>query len=283
MKRFIGWILLYPILVSVSAFGQSSSAQSKIAYNNMLILDWLGNSWNFYTHFDIEYDYWAITDLSFEDFNEKVVIKTVPFEDKFGELVECKDVNKIIIRTVASIDSESDEYRLSALFNLSGNYIPYYKSVRLDNMKRFYEHSGNNLRYVYILPKGDDSIMNVYYGDGSKYMSKDMKLDDKGRIIEYENGIYKYDESDNIIAVLGRSGSIISEKINDNHWVIWRVVIRNGVVTIVDAKYDITINERNDKGLWTKMTIEYEKDAYGNIEYIKMQKIRYFDPQEDIN
>ena len=92
--------------------------------------------------------------------------------------------------------------------------------------------------------------------------------------------IYTYDDkTNNIIKKNGIGGGHEIEKTGADSWLFKDDV---NIFRVLETK-KITILERNEKGLWTRLIIEYMRDPAHNADPVKIEKIRYFDIEEDSN
>lgn len=270
MKKLLLLLSLFVWTVwLVNAQSALSIRPNKTDFNNFLIMA---------DHFS-----WEVADLSFSDFERNVVIETIHYRNQFGEMIpEASSGEKM---KLLQYEPEGKEY---SFFPKGENEDSY--AIKLDEWDKFKRYSGTDrkLKEVYVLSVQNESVQ-IYYDSGAYKDSYNVEIDNKKRIkrkfYDFERE-YTYGLGNTITAVTDRIKIILKtytectelQKIGSDTWIF---KAENSITGSKSAK--ITVLERNEKGLWTRLVIEYMRDQKQNVDPVKMEKIRYFDLEESID
>lgn len=248
MKRF-----LFSMLFALHALMTFAQMQpTKADFNNFLILV-AGSRFP-----------WQISDLSFDDFQRNVVVETIGYRNQFGEMVREESGSKT---EWIRYDAQENVYRF------------YNCTVNPDNVKRLNFYWGSSLDEVYIVPEQSGDIT-VYDGSGAYKKRNEVKIDNQRRITWWNYYSYTYDDKTNeIIKKEGIDGTLLEIEKRADTW----TVKDKGLFGTIHPTKKVTILERNEKGLWTRLIIEYMNDPVHNADPVKTEVIRYFDVEDDPN
>ena len=259
----------------------NSSKPDKIAFNNAII-------WGYTTNYYKEvYD---IADLSFEDFKYAVSTKSTPLAYKFGELVV----------------SGKSEYDVPLEYDGSHKeYLVGFIGLDEQDAKKIYAYDSRNKkisqRNVY---KYEQNGKVAAYDDRGNFIGEySVKFDEQGRIVRLDwtrkdifGGIKicyveaTYDSS-NCINMLDYHDDYKSEnkgkitisrsqhkyvKTGEDTW-SYMLTLSSGETD----KYTFEIQERDEKGRWTKGVFKYPNVDTRSVGVVQRQVFRSIDPQRE--
>ena len=228
----------------------NSSKPDKIAFNNAIIFDEI---------LIPESPLYYFADLSFDDFEYAVALKTVPFVYKFGELVA---------------KNEDISYDVPLEYDPSQNeYLVGYIGLDPLNANKLYKYNYSKLRRHLIFIFGQNGKVESFHIDGDFLKDYAVKVDTQGRIIRvdwssyYEKSymVVTYDSS-NCINMLTKTETSRSDnssrevkyvKTGKDTWLYSSTsVVRS---SLDSDKLTFEILERDEKGRWTKGVVKDPK------------------------
>lgn len=257
MKKLLFLLTFALYMLAVSA----QTRPNKADFNNLLILS-------------SPSDWWYITDLSFNDFNRNVVIETIGYRNNFGEMIREIPGEK---REVIRFDAQSNEYRIGSF------------AIKQENPKKVLEYYDGELYCVYILPE-QEGVISAYWSNGAYRNSYEVNISSTGCILSMDKGSFlgenfgerfTYDTNNCIVKRTRLNGDGQEEllKTFTNTWILKEPPT---LFTPSGVSKKITILERNEKGLWTRLIIEYMRNPEHNADPVKIEKVRYFDVEENV-
>lgn len=228
----------------------NSSKPDKIAFNNAIIFKFIipGEIRPLYN----------FADLSFDDFEYAVALKTVPFVYKFGELVAKNE--DISYDVPLEYDPSKNEYLVG--------------DIGLDplNANKLYGYNYTKLRRGGIFIFGQNGKVELFHHKGDFIQDYAVKVDTQGRIIRVDWSSYDekyylvvtYDSS-NCINMLTktetsrRDNSSREEKYVKTGKDTWLYSDTYAVISGLNRKLTFEILERDEKGRWTKGVVKDPK------------------------
>lgn len=278
MKKFI--LFFTALMVMFTATAQETESESpnstdpdKIALNNAIILGYLDQLLllQYYRLYDM-------TDLSFEDFDYSIVVKSVPFAYKFGVLVKEGRINYDF---PLEYDARKDMYFAGSI------------ALKSQDVKKLYVGNRKDYYYDLVYKYEQNGTVSQYDRRGDFEGKYSARFDTQGRIVRLDGTIDA--RTNNIVVTYDDSGCI---NMLDQHITISRFdgrierKQRKYVKTGKDTwsyiysenskteKHTFEIQERDEKGRWIKGVIKYDVDSE-HKGVAQQQLFRCIDPQKN--
>ena len=187
-------------------------------------------------------------------------------------------------RVVLQYDARKGEYRIPRHRILSYGAVYAIKPEKPEDLLEYTENG--TLLSVYRLSAKDENIT-VYNGSGSFRTIYNASILSDGRILSIDKGIssgknevetYTYDTSGSIAKKTYPDGRV--DELQKSLTSTWSLKEQPKFENPGPKR--ITVLERNKKGLWTRITVEYMRDSEHNADPEKKEIIRYFDVEENV-
>lgn len=249
----------------------NSSKPDKIAFNNAIIFESI---------YPLEIPLYYLADLSFDDFEYAVALKTVPFVYKFGELVA---------------KNEDISYDVPLEYDPSQNeYLVGFIGLDPLNANKLYGCNYAKLRSGSIFIFGQNGKVELFDREGDFIQDYAVKVDTQGRIIRVDWSSYDeksymvvtYDSS-NCINMLTKTETTRSTNSSREKKYVktgkdtWLYSDTYSVSSKLNSKRTFEILERDEKGRWTKGVIKYLNVDTHSAGTAQEEVFRCIDPDRD--